>query len=111
MDHGTIIAEDSPEKLKESVGKGDNLIFKLNGSDNNIKLVIQTLLAQKEIVSAVPMEGVDNAYRITSLDGIGKIGRIVNNFLEKSVHVDDISIRANSLENVFLALTGRNIRE
>jgi hypothetical protein len=42
---------------------------------------------------------------------IGKIGKFVNVFIQNGFTVEDISIRANSLENVFLELTGRRLRE
>jgi ABC-2 type transport system ATP-binding protein len=111
IDHGKLIAENTPEKLKESIGKGDNLSFKLDGSKTAVQNVLDELLTSKEIVSAVPMEGESFGYHLMALDGIGKIGKIVNRFLEQKVKVEDISIRPNSLENVFLTLTGRNLRE
>jgi ABC-2 type transport system ATP-binding protein len=111
IDHGKIIAEDSPEALKESIGKGDNLVFKLTGAPQKILSVLNSLLESRSISSASQLEGDEAAYRITAMDGIGKIGKLVNAFLEQKIQVEDISIRANSLENVFLTLTGRNLRD
>jgi ABC-2 type transport system ATP-binding protein len=111
MDHGEIIAQGTPADLKESIGKGDNLIFRVDGSASNIDAVLKKLVDSKEIFSGVPMEGDIKGIRITSLDGIGKIGSLVNEFIENKIKVEDISIQANSLENVFLELTGRSLRE
>jgi len=111
MDHGKIIAEDSPENLKESIGKGDSLLFTLTGTNHQIEKVFDDLISHEEIMSWAPLETQENQYRITALDGIGKIGKIVNKFIENKVQVEDIGIRANSLENVFLELTGRSLRE
>lgn len=110
IDHGKLIAENTPEKLKESIGKGDNLSFKLDGPKVAVEKVLENLIQSKEIVSAVPMDG-EFGYHLMALDGIGKIGKIVNQFLESKVKVEDIAIKPNSLENVFLTLTGRNLRE
>ena len=111
MDHGDIIAQGTPESLKESIGKGDNLIFRVDGSTSHIDQILTKLVDTKEIFSGVHMEGDIKGIRITSLDGIGKIGRLVNEFVENKIKVEDISIQANSLENVFLELTGRSLRE
>ncbi len=111
IDHGKIIAENTPHFLKESIGKGDNLIFKLNGPETAIQIVLSQLKDSNSILSAVPVEHADCTYRIIAMDGIGKIGKTVNAFLEQKVQVEDISIQANSLENVFLTLTGRNLRD
>ena len=111
MDHGKIIAEDDPEILKESIGKGDSLLFTLEGPETSIKSVFKTMEKEKDILSWGKMKAGEDVFRITALDGIGKIGMIVNQLIDKNVKVKDIGIQANSLENVFLELTGRRLRE
>ncbi len=111
IDHGKIIAEDTPEELKASIGKGDNLIFKLNGSPSEITKILQQFIEKKDIVSFSQTEDELSSYRVVSLDGISKIGKMVNVFAENRIQVEDIAIHANSLENVFLSLTGRQLRE
>ena len=111
MDKGKIIAMGSPEKLKESIGRGDNLIFKLNGPSLSLESVFSKIKAENGNISIENKMEEEGIVRITCMDGIGKIGKFVNAFMENGFIVEDISIRANSLENVFLELTGRRLRE
>ncbi len=89
IDNGKIIAEDTPEKLKESIGKGNNLAFRLNGSARSIQTVVNMLQESEEISSAQDMPGDDKGLRIIAMNGIGKIGKIVNLFLEQKVAVEE----------------------
>ena len=111
MDKGKIIAMGSPEKLKESIGRGDNLIFKLNGPSKPLESVFSKIKTENGDISIENKMDEEGVVRITIMDGIGKIGKFVNSFIEYGFSVEDISIRANSLENVFLELTGRRLRE
>jgi ABC-2 type transport system ATP-binding protein len=111
MDKGKIIALGSPEKLKESIGKGDNLLFKLNGPISRLDSAFAKIKGSNGETAIENKFKEEGLVRITSMDGIGKIGKYVNAFIENGLMVEDISIRANSLENVFLELTGRRLRE
>ena len=51
--------------------------------------------------------------RISAMDGLGKIGKITKFFTEegKNLQIIDVGVQRNSLENVFLTLTGRSLRD
>jgi len=110
IDHGKIIAEGTPEYLKDTIGKGDVLTFKIEGPSQFIKSTINSIKNFDYVLDASYLED-KLSVRITAMDGIGKIGNFVNNFNRNGLKIIDVEILGNSLENVFLSLTGRSLRE
>lgn len=110
IDHGKIIAEGTPEHLKETIGKGDLLTLKIEGKKDKILQTINDLKKFNFLIDAKYNEE-DLLTRISAMDGIGKIGQIINKFNENGLQIADVSVQRNSLENVFLTLTGRSLRE
>ncbi|TXT58475.1 MAG: putative ABC transporter ATP-binding protein YfiL [Promethearchaeota archaeon] len=110
IDHGKIIAHGTPEHLKETIGKGDLLNFKLEGTQSKIEKAIEDIKNSGDVMSADYFEE-ELITRVTAMDGIGKIGKFIKMFTENNLQITDIDVQRNSLENVFLALTGRSLRE
>ena len=110
IDHGKIIAQGTPEHLKETIGKGDLLSFKIEGPKSKILKAIEDLRNKIDIIDAEYLKE-ELIVRITAMDGLGKIGKITNHFMGDDLQVADATVQRNSLENVFLALTGRSLRE
>jgi ABC-2 type transport system ATP-binding protein len=110
IDYGKIIAEGSPEYLKETIGKGDLLSLKIDGERARIFKSIEELKTNDYILDAFYQED-ELTTRISALDGVGKIGKILKHFTKNDLQVIDVGVQRNSLENVFLSLTGRSLRE
>jgi ABC-2 type transport system ATP-binding protein len=110
IDHGKIIAQGTPEHLKETIGKGDVLNFRIEGPSQKIKDTTHQIKNLDYVLDASYIEE-ELVSRITAMDGIGKIGTFVNLFNENGLQIVDVEVQRNSLENVFLALTGRSLRE
>jgi len=99
IDHGVIVALDTPERLKDLVG-GD--VIRLVTSDN------AAAAAQiKAHFGVEPRQEQDNLiFEVTG--GEGMVPRIVE---QVSVRIASISVRRPTLDDVFIKLTGREIRE
>jgi ABC-2 type transport system ATP-binding protein len=110
IDYGKIIAEGTPEHLKETIGKGDLLNFKIEGSIQALNNSIEELKKSEYVLDATYLEE-DNITRVSAMDGVGKVGKIIKYFHKNNLQVLDVEVQRNSLENVFLALTGRSLRE
>ena len=110
IDHGKIIAEGTPESLKETIGKGDLLNLKVEGNTEMILPCIEEIKTMEDIIDAHYIKD-DTIVRITAMDGVGKIGKIIMHFNTYNLQVVDVQVQRNSLENVFLSLTGRSLRE
>ena len=110
LDHGKVIAMGTPERLKETIGKGDLLSFKIEGPEIILKESLEQL-EMRDFVKEVSYVEEEMVARIIAMDGLGHIGEFTEHFHEKGLHIIDVKVQRNSLENVFLALTGRTLRE
>jgi len=110
IDRGKIIAEGSPEHLKETIGKGDLLSIKIDGERQKILKSIEELKVNDYILDAFYHEE-EMETKISAMDGVGRIGKIIKYFTKNDLQVIDVGVQRNSLENVFLSLTGRSLRE
>lgn len=110
IDNGKIIAEGTPEHLKETVGKGDLLNLKIEGPKAKLLEAIGKLKSRDDILDVQYIEE-EMITRISAMDGLGKIGMIVQLLSDAGLQIIDVGVQRNSLENVFLALTGRSLRE
>ncbi|MDE1844984.1 MAG: ATP-binding cassette domain-containing protein [Thaumarchaeota archaeon] len=98
MDKGKIIALDTPTKLKLMLG-GDIVKLKLKKQDSNID-VLKNLECIKKIDSL-------DGYVLLSVDDAKKnIPEIL-----KHVEVESVESSSHTLNDVFLKLTGRSIKE
>lgn len=99
IDHGRIIALDTPDKLKDALG-GD--VVTLKAQDN---VVAARELQQKFGVSP---EVKDGLITFSVPQGEKFLPRLVGNFQSPLV---SLGVRRPTLDDVFLKLTGRAIRE
>jgi len=102
IDHGKIIALDTPEKLKDRIG-GDVVTI---GSSDPKKAA--SALASSQFGR---VEQHDNKVSISLQNAEQHISAIVLLLAEHQVPVDSLSIHKPTLEDVFLFFTGKTIRE
>jgi len=102
MDHGKIVALDSPHKLKETL-EGDVIIVKAA----NLQ-AFAVLLSEKMGLNNSRM--VDGALEVTVRQGKSLLPRIVDLATQNNYFIESILLREPNLEDVFLHYTGRNIR-
>jgi ABC-2 type transport system ATP-binding protein len=99
IDHGSIVALGTPDELKSQVG-GDIVVVETEDNER----------AAREIADALGATAVadGDALRIEVADGAAFIPRLI---AAVSVPVRNVAVRRPSLDDVFLKLTGRAIRE
>lgn len=98
IDHGRIVALDTPEGLKNMVG-GD--VVTVTAPDLQ---AVQEYLAEQSLDPSRR----DSELRVEVEDGARFIPRLVRGF---SGEIESASLRRPTLDDVFLKLTGRTIRE
>ncbi len=107
IDQGKLLLIDTPEKLKQTVGQGDILEIELptletgqeealshalSGCCDEVRLLNQTLLVRsKNLMKKIPV--------------------ITENLRELNLESQKMTIRQNTLEDVFIHLTGRKLRQ
>ncbi len=100
IDHGRIVAEGTPAELKSGIGRPSVHVLP---ADAGARPRIAASLAR----FGEPLEGGrDVAVRLR--DGIG-LADVVRAFDADGLAVDDVELRAPTLDDVFLAKTGRTL--
>lgn len=107
IDHGKLLVVDPPERLKDTVGSGDVLEIHL-ANEEMVSDAIGAIETVEGIDSAAPVDGV---IAVRALDMVGKLQRLFNTLEERKIEISNVSLRKNTLEDVFITLTGRGLRE
>lgn len=107
IDHGKLLVVDPPERLKDTVGSGDVLEIHL-ANEEMVSDAIGAIETVEGIDSATPVDGV---IAVRALDMVDKLQRLFNTLEERKIEISNVSLRKNTLEDVFITLTGRGLRE
>ena len=110
IDHGELLVLDTPEALKRSVGEGDVLEIALNGQSSGDKAQ-QVCQALKQVTPQVALDAAHEALIIRALNVVNLLPSIMEVLAQADLHCGEVRLRANSLEDVFIQLTGRRLRE
>jgi ABC-2 type transport system ATP-binding protein len=104
IDHGHIIKIGTPQQLKESVG-GDVIVVGVRDGDIDLSDEIAKIDLVKEVKKT------DNDYRIKAERGEEASPRIMDLIRSKGLHVTKISLTRPTLDEAYLELTGRTLRD
>ncbi len=104
IDHGRIVAIDTPKSLKNSLG-GD--IIELEVMHNNPEDVVQLINKIDSVKKAAFMDGL---FRVTVERGEETLPMMLETLLRKGHRVTRVIMKKPSLEEVFLEYTGRALR-
>jgi ABC-2 type transport system ATP-binding protein len=103
IDHGKLLVVDTPEKLRCTFGEGDVLELEFSG-DAEIALSLA-----REVFPDVSMN--NRTLIARGHDLIEKLPILLEKFRITIIIQKEIKLRKNTLEDVFLDLTGRRLRE
>ncbi|HEY3383640.1 MAG TPA: ABC transporter ATP-binding protein [Vicinamibacterales bacterium] len=106
IDHGRLLVLDTPEGLKRRVGEGDLIEIGLAADDDPGRA--EAALAGLTSVAVVRVTA--NVATLRSRDALSHLGDALNALRAAGVPVGDVRLRSASLEDVFVALTGRGLR-
>ncbi len=105
IDNGKIITQGTPSNLKGRLGEGDIVEFKVDEAINREKIIPR--IKDLNFVKWVKPIG-KRRILLNGLDALRHISKIMDAVKVKML---DISIRENTLEDVFIDLTGRRLRD
>jgi ABC-2 type transport system ATP-binding protein len=106
IDTGKLLRLDTPENLKRSIGPGDILELKLTADQGQMLETAVARLMEKGY--DVLLEG--NMMRIRAMDLVPRIHEIYQVLEDQQVTVHELNMRENTLEDVFIHLTGKTLR-
>ena len=107
IDHGQLLKLDTPKNLKKEVGEGDIMEMELSDPKMNQE-VINMLNNLPQVLSVIDVDGTIN---LRALNAVSKLPPIMEKIEKMGVHIADLSVRQNTLEDVFIELTGTGLRE
>jgi ABC-2 type transport system ATP-binding protein len=108
IDHGQLLVLDTPQGLKERLGQGDTLEIKiLNPSPNLMSLPTKLSGFTQEI----HLDTSQQLLQIRVLNAVSVLSPILEQLTAEGVCPGEVRIRPNTLEDVFIQLTGRRLRE
>ena len=105
IDNGHIIAEGTSEELKELVEGNNALILTVTKKVNGLEDKLKEITGVEKVIFS------DNEYKISTLKSSNLIANIVSAVSENGGDIKNIVNEEPSLETVFLALTGKKLRE
>jgi ABC-2 type transport system ATP-binding protein len=106
MDHGHILALDTPQKLKESIAADSIITVSARGD-----LDALALLLRERIEGVTESRKLDGTLQLLVKGASGLLPRIVTAAEQGGFSIIDLSVAPPTLESVFIKLTGKELRE
>ena len=107
MDHGRILALDTPKGLKQSVGADSIVTVTATGGD----LDALARLLQERVPGATRSQKVGGTVRLHVKGTTGLLPKVVAAAEQGGFNVTDLSVAEPTLETVFISLTGKDLRD
>jgi ABC-2 type transport system ATP-binding protein len=106
MDHGRILALDTPAALKQSIGADTVVTLKAAGDPGRLAEALA-----RDVAGVTRTRAVDDGVQLHVKGGDHLVPRIVDAAEAAGFDLIDLSISEPSLETVFINLTGKELRE
>jgi ABC-2 type transport system ATP-binding protein len=108
IDYGQIKVVGEPNQLKNQIG-GDIITLKFTNQKNNN--ANQALTEIKKLPSIENIAPTQDSYNVIAKDGETTVPKIFEAVGKAGATVESISLKRPSLDDVFMAYTGRELRE
>lgn len=105
IDRGKLLVLDTPENLKRSVGEGDVLEIEVLGAEGQVEKAV----AAVQPVAEATARGTSVVIQARAV--VEKLPAILEALRSAGVKPGEVRLRENTLEDVFIALTGRRLRQ
>lgn len=107
IDHGKLLLVDTPENLKKGTGEGD--IFEISMNNFNGTQSASIISSFDKLAETVSIK--ESTLLLRKANILEKLPAILDLLKQQSISVGEIRFRENTLEDVFINLTGRSLRE
>ena len=105
IDHGKVIAEGTIDELKSIVTDKNTVIVSVADVDKIDENEIKKIKGVQSVAVS------DNQVKINSSKEINNLDKIILYFTDNNIKIKNIENKVPDLETVFLALTGRKLRD
>lgn len=104
IDNGKLLKLDTPENLKKSIGEGDTIEIELINKELNQKVLDSITFTASKFLS-------EDKIILVTLNAANRLPEIVQTVENSNTKIKNVAIRQNTLEDVFIELTGRQLRD
>jgi ABC-2 type transport system ATP-binding protein len=104
IDNGVIVADGTPDELKRRIS-GDLVMLRVNGDVENARKLLAEQQLVREIISA------DGALKLTVEQGEQALPALLRVLDAAGITLQSINLSRPTLDDVFLTLTGRSLRD
>jgi ABC-2 type transport system ATP-binding protein len=128
IDHGKLLVLDTPEALKRSIGEGDVLELEIKeiSAERALAAIEEELRNLTSLHGGVTNEAIsssrnrlirsasfvrNNIIVVRGSNIVDRLPMIITTIQNVGGQVGEVHLRANSLEDVFISLTGRRLRQ
>ena len=108
IDHGSLMVLGTPQNLKEQVGEGDVIEMDIENLNPDVEARIRKSLAN--LSQDIFFDSDHKILTFRALSAIRVIPEILDGFDAINIQPTNVRIRENTLEDVFIQLTGRRLR-
>jgi ABC-2 type transport system ATP-binding protein len=108
IDYGKLLVLDTPEELKARVGVGDVVEISIGGQHGE-EASIRKAFAPLE--NKLSLEFTDRTLIFRAMNIVTILPKVLDILQEIGIQTEEIKLRENTLEDVFIQLTGRRLRE
>lgn len=105
IDKGKVIVEGTKDELKDMINDKRVLNVKVNDTE---KINLQNI---EKIKGVDRLKIKDNDITIQTVKEVNNLDQIIKSINDSNVKILDLGFKEITLENVFLSLTGRNLRD
>jgi len=112
IDHGKLLVLDTPQALKARLGEGDVLEVEFSGDalgEGRLMAPLEEQVGRGEMQVGIDLQR--HLVSVRGLNAISALAPIQRILLDNGMSVGEVRLRQNSLEDVFIHLTGRSMRE
>jgi ABC-2 type transport system ATP-binding protein len=106
MDHGRILALDTPAKLKASINADSVVTVAAEGDLDGLRNALT-----KDVDGVTHVDAVDGTLRLHVSGATGVVPTVVTVADRAGFTITDLSVTEPTLETVFIALTGKELRD
>jgi len=103
VDHGKVVAMDTPKKLKENLG-GETITMKTRRNQLFLEKINEAKIAKSAAI-------VNDEIKMTVDGAHSLLPQVINIAAQNAVFVESISVQEPQLDDVFLHYTGRALRD
>lgn len=107
IDHGELLVLDTPQAIKGSLGEGDVVEVVLKGIDGDASILEKKLAG----LGKFHLDAETKTFSIRALNAVAALPHILDALPACGFPVEEVRVRANTLEDAFIQLTGRRLRE